>query len=162
ELDAEIRNLPGATQARHRIVAASLEYLERLGAEARPAQWGGPNEQDLELAFEIGNAYLQVARVQGVPVLPNLGQTAQAKESLSKAEIFIEPVLASTSFSQRRKALLVSAEIAQDSMILAENDNRDAEALAFGQKAAGQLETMLGAAGATREESKTIARLYSN
>src|SRR5262245_2643023 len=162
ELDAEIRNLPGATQARHRIVAASLEYLERLGAEARPTRWSVANEQDLELALEIGNAYLQVARVQGVPIQPNLGQSAQAKESLSKADLFIEPVLASTSFSQRRNALLVSAEIAQDSMILAENDNRDADALAFGQKAAGRLETMLGAAGSTREESKIVARLYSN
>jgi len=162
ELDAEIRNLPGATQARHRIVAASLEYLERLGAEARPTRWNVANEQDLELALEIGNAYLQVARVQGVPVQPNLGQAAQAKESLSKAEVFVEPVLASASFSQRRKALLVSAEVAQDSMILAENDNRETDALAFGQKAAGRLETMLGAAGPTREEAKTVARLYSN
>src|SRR5262245_63599045 len=63
ELDGEIRDLPGSVQARHRIVASSLEYLERLGSEAQPSRWRAPSAQDMDLALEIGSAYLQVARI---------------------------------------------------------------------------------------------------
>jgi tRNA A-37 threonylcarbamoyl transferase component Bud32 len=64
KLDNEIRDLPGSTKARHALVTLSLEYLERLGAQARG---------DKDLALEIGSAYLSVAELQGVPGNPNLG-----------------------------------------------------------------------------------------
>ena len=84
DIDAQIRNTPGNTKARQLIVSTSLEYLKRVGAETRG---------DKDLAMEIGGAYLQLAQIQGVPVNPNLGQFAEAEESLRKADAFVESVL---------------------------------------------------------------------
>jgi len=162
ELDAEIRTLPGSTRARHSIVSASLEYLERLGSEARPARWWTSSEQDTDLALEIGSAFLQVARVQGVPGQSNLGQFVQAKQSLSRADAFVESVLEVTDYPRRRSALLTSAEVAHDSMILAQTENRDADALAFGRKAAERLDDMLATASPDTKEAATVSRLFSN
>jgi hypothetical protein len=79
-LDEEIRNVPGATRARLHIVAQSLKYLAGLGSEAR---------NELDLAVEIAEGYLRVARVQGVPAaLANFGEFAAAEESLRKAREF--------------------------------------------------------------------------
>jgi len=86
DIDAAIRNTPGTTEARKLIVATSLDYLRKVGAEA-PA--------DKDLAVEIGSAYVQLAHIQGVPVNSNLGQFSQADESLRKADEFIESVLKS-------------------------------------------------------------------
>jgi len=55
-LDGAISMLPGSTKARHEIVAISEEYLEALGADA---------QADKDLAVEIGDAYVRLARVQG-------------------------------------------------------------------------------------------------
>jgi serine/threonine protein kinase len=65
DLDADIRQLPGSTQARQRLVSTSLAYLERLGLDAR---------KDLDLAEEIASSYRRVAEIQGVPTWPNLGR----------------------------------------------------------------------------------------
>jgi serine/threonine protein kinase len=76
DLDTRIKQLPGSTEARHEIVSMSLDYLERLSASARG---------DLDLAQEIGAAYLRVARIQGVPTDSNLGDAAGAEVNLAKA-----------------------------------------------------------------------------
>jgi tetratricopeptide (TPR) repeat protein/predicted Ser/Thr protein kinase len=162
ELDSEIRNLPGATQARHRIVAASLEYLERLGSEAQLSRWGGPRAQDIDLALEIGNAYLQVARVQGIPSQSNLGQFLEAREDLSRADAFVESVLAVPSYPKHREALLISAEIAHDFMILDQSEDRGEDSLASGEKAAGRLDAMLAAAKPSTAEAGIASGIYSN
>ena len=59
DIDAEARKITGNTKTRQLIVDTSLEYLRRLSADAH----GDP-----QLALEIGNAYMRVARVQGVPI----------------------------------------------------------------------------------------------
>ena len=64
-----MRGLPGSVAARQLIVNTSLEYLGRLADDAR----GDP-----ELALDVGTAYMRVARVQGIPISPNLGQLEQA------------------------------------------------------------------------------------
>ena len=151
DLDAEIRTLPGSTKARKRIVSASLESLGRLASETRRSLWGTVAGQDMDLALEIGTAYLKVARVQGVPINSNLGQFQQASESLAKADAFVESVLGTPGFAQRRRALLTSAEIARDSMILARSEYRDREALVFGRKAAGRLDALLASPGFSPE-----------
>jgi tetratricopeptide (TPR) repeat protein len=162
ELDTEIRALPGSTKARNRIVSASLEYLDRLGGEARPGRWSAPAGQDVALALEIGSAYLQVARVQGVPTNSNLGQFAQAGKSLSKADFFVESVLAQPDFPKRRSALRASAEIATDAMIVAQSESRVADALAFGRTAAARLEALLAAPAPTQVDAAVAARSYAN
>ena len=82
DIDVAIRNTPGTTKARQLIVSTSLEYLQKVGAEARG---------DRDLALEIGSAYVQLAHVQGVPVNSNLGQFAAADESLRKATSWWNP-----------------------------------------------------------------------
>src|SRR5207302_1705530 len=54
DIDVQARQLPGSTVTRQLIVDTSLEYLRRLAADVR----GDP-----ELALEVGNAYMRVARV---------------------------------------------------------------------------------------------------
>lgn len=103
----------------------SLEYLRRLSADAR----GDPG-----LALEIGNAYMRVARVQGVPISANLGQMDKAEQNLQTAEGFIRSVLASQ--PANRTAILRSAQIAHDRMLLARFNARNDEALAFARKSA--------------------------
>ena len=68
DIDALARQLPGSTKTRQLIVDTSLEYLGRLSADAK---------SDPGLALEVGNAYMWVARVQGVPVAAPVTGTAK-------------------------------------------------------------------------------------
>lgn len=162
DLDAGIRNLPGSTKARNLIVSAATEYLGGLEAETRTRRWGVPAGQDMDLALEAASAYLQVARVQGVPANSNLGHFAEAAESLRKADTLVESVLAVPSFPQRKQALLTSAGIAHDAMILAQSENHIEECLASGRKADTRLEALLAMPGVTPEDVSMAARLYAN
>ncbi|HHK40971.1 MAG TPA: serine/threonine protein kinase, partial [Planctomycetaceae bacterium] len=71
EFDTSIRDLPGATKARHLVVERALEYLKRLQVEA---------EDDPGLRLEIATAYLRVGDVQGNPYYPNLGDPEGARQ----------------------------------------------------------------------------------
>ena len=98
-------------------MAISEEYLEALSADAHA---------DKELALEIAAAFSQLARVQGVPYTANLGQYVQAEQNLRKADALLEPILAAS--PHNRKALLLSANVAHDRMILASSNHRQDEA----------------------------------
>jgi serine/threonine protein kinase len=151
-LDGEIRNLPGSVNARHRIVSESLKYLNGLGAEGR---------DDPELALEIGNAYLQIARVQGVPAsVGNLGELSQAEASLREADRLVETVL--TTRPNDRGALLTSAEIEHDWMAVVDYQDRRDEALAHARKAAGQLDRFLGFGVTTPADVDDATHIYAN
>ena len=151
DLDTKIRQLPGSTQARHSLVSASLEYLAGLSPEARG---------DLDLAEDVGKAYREVADIQGVPIGPNLGETARAEESLKKATPFAEMVLASR--QRDPEALLLSAEIAHDRMILANSDKRNAEALVYAHQAIDRLDRLVSLSGLSEVQRSQAAQLYSN
>ena len=129
DIDAAVRQLPGSTKSRQLIVDTSLDYLRRLSEDA---------ETEPELALEVGNAYMRVARVQGVPISPNLGQMGQAEQSLQKAQKLIQGVIAAE--PANRTALLRSAQIAHDRMLMARFNGRHEEALAFARKSAEWLE----------------------
>jgi hypothetical protein len=92
----------------------------------------------LDLAQDIGDTYWRVARIQGVPTELNLGDYTKAEESLRKADGFIETVLVSR--PRNRNAVLRSAVNAHDRMILAQSENRSADARAFGRRAAERLD----------------------
>ena len=77
DIDVKVRNLPGSTESRQLIVDTSLEYLRRLADDVR----GDP-----DLALELGTAYMRVARVQGIPISANLGQSEEAERNLQIAE----------------------------------------------------------------------------
>jgi serine/threonine protein kinase len=151
ELDKAIKTLPGSTVARQRLVSASLEYLEGLASDAHG---------NLDLDQEIGEAYERVAKVQGVPNELNLGEFAKAEVNLKKADSFIETVLASR--PNDRSALRTSAVISNDRMILAETQNRRADALAYAQKAGTRLDAFLRLGHAQDSELDEAAGIYGN
>ena len=120
DIDAEVRTLAGGSKARQLIVDTSLDYLNRLSADART---------DTNLALDLGTAYIRVGRVQGVPMSPNLGQVERAEQSLRIAEELIARVLAVQ--PANRMAFLRMAEIHHDRMVMADQaSNTEAPALA--------------------------------
>ena len=131
DVDRAIRILPGSIEARRRLVAASLEYLEGLSREARG---------NLDLAQEISDGYWRMARIQGVNAEFNLGDSAKAEASLKRADALIEKVLAAR--PRDRNALFRSAVIAHDLMIVADDEKRS-DVLVHAHKAAERLEAFL-------------------
>ena len=128
DIEYEVRKLPGNTKVRQFVVSTSLDYLRRLAAETHG---------DAALALEVGTAYIRVARVQGVPIAPNLGQVPQAQENLRIAEGLIRSVLAAQ--PANATALLRHAQIAHDQMLLARYTGRYGEALALAGQTAERL-----------------------
>jgi tRNA A-37 threonylcarbamoyl transferase component Bud32/tetratricopeptide (TPR) repeat protein len=150
DIDAQARELPGSTKTRQFIVDTSLEYLGRLAADV---------QNDPGLALEVGNAYMRVARVQGVPIGPNLGQLDKAGANLKIADEMMQRVLQAQ--PGNRTAMLRSAQIAHDRMLLANFQNRDDEALRFAGASAGWLEKF-HAVKADGAEDSAILNTYLN
>lgn len=132
DLDNDLRGLPGSTKVRMQIVSDSLEYLTSLG---------GDFHNDKHLAIEIANAYLRVAHAQGDPTSPNLGQFADAEVSLNQAENFVDAVLKLD--PGNRPALRIAIEIAHDRMVLADEQNRKQEMVAFADKTYARIERFM-------------------
>ena len=151
DVDVAVRGADGITKARQLIVTTSLEYLRRLGAEAH----GDP-----DLALDLGTAYMRVARVQGVPIAPNLGQTKEAWQSLGSAEGLIESVLAAE--PRNRTAWLRMAQIAHDRMILAGIRGSPAEALRLAHKSAGWLDQYLNSGPVALSEREQVVIVANN
>jgi tetratricopeptide (TPR) repeat protein len=150
DIDVLARELPGSTKTRQFIVDTSLQYLSQLAVDVQ----GDPG-----LTLEVGNAYMRVARVQGVPVGPNLGQIDQAGKNLQIADSLIHSVLKAQ--PGNRTALLRAAQIAHDRMILSGFNNRDAEAGAFADQSAEALEKFHAEKGDGAEDS-AILNTYLN
>jgi len=151
QLDVDVRELTGSTDVRKKIVAESLAYLTALGREA---------PRDPQLAWETGNAYLQVARVQGVPVTPNLGQFAEAEISLNQAETLMNTVLQGD--GKNRAALMTAAEIAHDWMTVADYQNHHERAMQLAEVAGRRLNERLALGSLSPEEVDTATHLFSN
>jgi serine/threonine protein kinase len=156
DLDNSIRNLPGSAPSRQRLVTASLQYLEGLRVDSHG---------DLDLAGEMADAYWRVARVQGVPVELNLGQTENAQKSLQKADALNETVLAGR--PANRAALLRSAVIAGDRMILAQEGGQPDAAIGFARKAEQRLDLFMNRTHAaqihaTEDDIDTVALTYGH
>ena len=150
DIDLEARRFAGSTKTRQLIVDTSLEYLRRLSAEVRG---------DSELSLEVGNAYMRVARVQGVPISANLGQMDQAEQNLGIAERFVQSVLASEPSNQT--AFLRSAQIAHDRMLLARFNGRNDDALALAQKSAEWLQKF-SVNTKDKDETDAVMATYMN
>jgi tetratricopeptide (TPR) repeat protein/predicted Ser/Thr protein kinase len=151
DIDAIVRQTPGTTKARELIVGTSLEYLQKLAGEV---------DGDPELALELGHAYLRVARVQGVPITPNLGKAGEADRSLQVAESLMRSVLATQ--PANRTAMLRSAQVAHDRMILAGNRGASAEAMAFARKSAEFLRRYESTGTVDPREADAVAITYMN
>jgi tetratricopeptide (TPR) repeat protein len=151
DIEAEVRRTPGTTKARELIIATSLDYLQRLAADAH----GDP-----ELAWELADAYVSVAHVQGVPNDFNLGHIDQADKSLQVAERLVRSVLSAQ--PANRAAVLRLARISHDRMVLAQLRRDYPETL----RLAGNTMTLLGTYESTGKvgpsETDQVITLYMN
>jgi serine/threonine protein kinase len=125
---------------------------------------GQPKLLDFGIAKLIENrdrtqTLLTLAEVQGVPTITNLGQSADSEQALVKANKLVENILKASPGD--RKALMISAEINQDRMILASADNRREEVPLFAQQAAHSVELLLKD-GASEEEKRPVLQILSN
>ncbi len=150
-LDNEIRGVPGATKARMQIVTDSLEYLTSLGSDVHG---------DKDLALEIAYAYVRVAHVQGDPTSPNLGQFAEAEASLGKAETFVDSVL--TVEPNNRRGLFIAATIAHDRMVLADEQNRRQESVAWAKKVSERVERFMNLGNVDPKDVYSMGYFESN
>jgi serine/threonine-protein kinase len=151
DLDARIRGLQGSTKVRMQMVSDSLQYLRSLESEGHV---------DRDLALDIAFAYVRVAHAQGDPTSPNLGQFAEAKESLSQASKFVDAILAED--AKNRRALLIATTIAHDRMVLADAENRREESLAYAKDAASLIERFLSLGNADPHDVYSMVYFYQN
>jgi tetratricopeptide (TPR) repeat protein len=89
----------------------------------------------------------------------NLGEAEKAEESLAKADRFIDLALASRKNSAA--ALVVSAGIAQDRMIIANTLGRDSEAAVEAAQAAERLGRLLRLGNLTTDQRDDAATYYA-
>jgi serine/threonine protein kinase/tetratricopeptide (TPR) repeat protein len=151
DLDKRIAGLQGSTTVRMQMVSDSLQYLRSLGSEGH---------LDKELALDIAFAYVKVAHTQGDPTTTNLGQFAEAKESLNQASRFVDPILAED--PKNRRALFIATTIAHDRMALADDAGRHEESLAYAQDAASLIERFLSLGNADPHEAYSMVYFYSS
>jgi len=79
-----IEKLPGATAARIQIVRTTIDYLDKLNAESG---------NDAHVLSALASAYVRVARVQGSPTQPNLGDLRGAEQSYVKAGKILDALM---------------------------------------------------------------------
>ena len=139
-IDATVRELPGSTRTRQMIVKAALTYLQNVMVDA---------ESDPALSLELGNAFMRVARVQGVPISVNLGQSDEAERNLQIAERLVSNTLRQQPADTI--ALLRMAQITHDRMILAGQRRPDTEALPLARQSAEWLDRLLDTSPALDE-----------
>src|SRR5580700_11531841 len=151
ELDNKIRGLQGSTKVRLQMVSDSLQYLRSLESEGHV---------DKDLALDIAFAYVRVAHAQGDPTSPNLGQFAEAKQSLSQASKFVDAILADD--AKNRRALFIATTIAHDRMVLADIEGRREESLAYAKDAASLIERFLSLGNADPYEAYSMVYFYTN
>ncbi len=151
DLDNRLRGLPGASNVRMQMVSDSLQYLRSLESQGHI---------DKELALDIAFAYVRVAHAQGDPTSPNLGQFAEAKESLNEASKFVDPILSDD--PKNRRALFIATTIAHDRMILADTENRRDDALTYNSQAASLIERFLSLGNAVPRDVYSMVYFYMN
>ena len=141
DLDTELGSLPGAINARRKLIATSTQYLAGLGKEAAG---------DRQLAMEVAEAYIQVARIQGVAAWNNLGEYDAALESLGKAETFLDVVL--TKDTGNQNALWLSLNAAHDRSSIGNRMGRPDQVLAGASLARHRLAELARLRNLTRRQ----------
>ena len=99
-----IKNLPGATPIRARLVRDGLTYLDQLAGESA---------NDPSLRRELASAYERVGDVQGGTTVANLGDTPGAIASYRKSLAILEPLhrVDSTNVDTRRALASVTQKL---------------------------------------------------
>jgi len=102
DVHTAIERLPGSTDARRRIVATTLQFLENLSKDADP---------DDRLREVLSAAYFKVADVQGYPLHPNLGDNEGALANYRKSIDLINALLRKQPNNPRYLLQRVDAEV---------------------------------------------------
>jgi eukaryotic-like serine/threonine-protein kinase len=144
-----IKDLPGATPVRVRLVRDALSYLNTLAQEA---------EGDPSLQRELAVAYRRVADVQGGSTRINLGDTKGAIESYRKSLGILEALLRrdGNDPATRRDAGLVSTDLAY--VVWETGDT--ARALEHARHAQALFEPLLATAPPELELRLAVERTY--
>jgi tetratricopeptide (TPR) repeat protein len=85
DVHGAIERLPGATEARKKIVATTLEYLDQLSRETG---------DDPRVQLALASAYARLAEVRGNPTVPSLGEWTGALATYQKAARILDTLLA--------------------------------------------------------------------
>jgi len=136
---------------RRRITAASVQYLEGLRPEAL---------RNKNLALEIGGAYLELARIQGVPVWNQQGQYAEAEKSLGKAAEMAHIVLQAD--PDNREALWQAANAAHDRAVIAYTERRPQQVLTWSPQAVEGFDRLARLGNLTRHEINGATYIYGD
>jgi tetratricopeptide (TPR) repeat protein len=136
---------------RNKLISLSIQYLEGLGSEAL---------HDKALALDISTAYVQVARIQGVPVWNQQGQYAEAEKSLSKANAFADSVLQAD--PANRKALWLSGNIAHDRAVTAYAERSYQQVLAYAPKTVDAFDRLARLGNLNRREINGATYIYGD
>ncbi len=145
-----IKNLPGSTTVRARLVQDALSYLDSLAAESG---------NDPSLQHELADAYEKLAQIQGGSFEASLGNTAAALESRRKAlEIRQALAAANPQDAQNRRAL--AAGYQNLGKILRET-NDSASALEYNQKALEIYQPLAEENARDTEFQRLLAKAYN-
>ncbi len=79
------KRLPGGTEARREMTRTTLEYLDKLNSE---------NGNDKRILSALASAYTGLAKIEGDPLQPNLGDLRAAEESYRKGGRILNSLLA--------------------------------------------------------------------
>ncbi|MBI4908374.1 MAG: protein kinase [Acidobacteria bacterium] len=109
--------LPGTTQARQLIVQKAIEYLNNLSRDAAG---------DENLQKELATAYQRVGDLQGNPSVANLGDTAAAMASYSKALSLRQDILKQYPSDAPLKAELAATRIAMGDILVTNGSGKEA------------------------------------
>lgn len=125
----EAEKLPNSTLIREMFVKDSLAYFDSLSQDSNA---------DDALKSELGKAFLRIARVQGRPSSPNLGQTAQAIENYRKGIEILEPLILNSSDANLQAEFLVAnadyAVVLKQNGRIEESNNFYQKAVSVGEK----------------------------
>src|SRR5579864_2945129 len=146
-----IDRLPGAINAQTKLVATGTQYLAGLSADAI---------RDKQLALEVADSYIQLARIQGVPAWNNLGQYADALENLRKAESLLDPIVAAD--PHNRYAIYLSANAAHDRVIVADAAGQPEQVIAGALKVRERFDQLGRLGNLTRKEINAATYIYGD
>jgi serine/threonine protein kinase len=150
-LDLETGLESSDLKLRNKLISLSIQYLEDLGGEGL---------HDKALALDISNAYLRVARNQGVPEWNQQGKYAEAEMSLSKANAFADSVLKAD--PNNREALWLSGNIAHDRAVTAYAERSSQRVLAYSPKAVDAFDRLARLGNLTGREINDATYIYGD
>jgi non-specific serine/threonine protein kinase/serine/threonine-protein kinase len=151
EYHEAIRNLPGSTPVREKLLADARQYLDNLAAEAAG---------DATLQSELATAYEQLASLQGGLADPNLGRTEVAIEIWQKARQMREALLAADASNLDNRSRLATCYGALGALFAEQGDSE--ATLDNYRKGLETLEALVAEAPESKLYLYQLATGYSN